>query len=365
MKLGVTLGAAAIAAALACSGASAQTLVDLYADEIPADLTAPTYFEGFYAGILFGASGADHRNFYSNGNIDRIGAGGVVGYNHYLMPGVIVGGEVQANLETDLGGAWSPTVLGLGHLGFTTADDFQVYLLGGGGLFDNVPAWAIGAGVEWGVYDNMSVRGEIITVGQAGASPTGVTIPGITAWLIKGGAIWRFGEGAFDMPGWHLGLEPPADVTDFNGPYAGLSYGIHVNPSYSFFPDVGFGLHLTRGDIGGFAGWNWRVNDFLVAGVEAQGGYLYDTSGDQGANALALGRAGIVPLDGLLVYGAGGVGFVQNKAAYALGGGVEYALWGDASVRAEVLGIGELSAAPAVAGFSNTKFTMGAVWHLD
>lgn len=365
MRIGGRLAAAVAVALLVASPAGAQVAsADLYAPSLPTDMTAPNYFEGLYAGVLFGASGADHKNFYPTGGIDRWGIGGAIGYNHYLTSNIIIGAEVQGHLETDFGGNWSGIALALGHLGLTTAENFQVYLLGGGGLFDSVPAWAIGAGAEWGVFDNLSVRGEIITLGQAGAAPSGIYRPGITAWMIKAGALWHFGPGAYGMPGIYV-PSAPAPVTDFDGLYFGASYGIHSNPSYSFFPDVGFGLHLTRGDIGGFAGWNFRLNDWLVAGVEAQAGLLYDTSGDMGSNGFVLARAGVVPFDGLLIYGAGGLGYVQDKAAYALGGGAEYALWGNAGIRVEALAIGELSSTPAVAGFSDAKFTMGAVWHID
>jgi hypothetical protein len=362
MRSLVTLGAAAVAAGLACAPANGQSLTlmteDIYRPAGGVALDAPRYFEGMYAGVLVGASGADHRNFYSNGNIDRVGVGGVVGYNIYLTPEIIVGGEVQGHVETDLGGAFSTIALAMGHFGLLTADDFQVYLTGGGGLFDGVPAWAVGAGFEWGIYDNIAWRGEILSIGQAGASPTGISIPGVTAWMIKTGAIWHFGEESSAIPGWHLSFDPPASVTDFDGGYIGASYGIINNPGWNFFPNTGFGLHQTRGDISAIAGWNWRLADMFVAGVEGQAGWNYDTSGDITYNVFGLGRAGFVPWEGTMVYGAAGVGVLQHKGAYALGGGVEHALWGEASLRAELLALGEFGQMPTA-----SKFSVGALWH--
>ena len=369
MKICLALATAAVGAAFVCTGANAQTLsADLYAPELRADMAAPSYFEGLYAGVLFGMSGADHKNFFPTGGIDRYGIGAVLGYNTYLAPRIIAGAEVQGHLDTDFAGTYNTGALAFGKLGFTTADNFMVYLLGGGGIYDRVPAWGFGAGLEWGVYENMSVRADIITLGQAGPAPSGITIPGITAWIIKGGALWHFGAESAATPGFHFTLDDAGEITDFDGAYAGIGYGMHYNAAGNFFPDVGFGAHITRGHLGGFGGYNFKLVDGMVdvvAGVEAQGDFLYDTSGDTGFAALGLGRVGVVPFDGLMIYGAAGAGVVQSKAAYALGGGVEYALWGDASLRAEYLALGELSATPTVAGFSAHKGTIGAVWHFD
>jgi hypothetical protein len=153
-------------------------------------------------------------------------------------------------------------------------------------------------------------------------------------------------------------------VTDFSGLYYGAYYGAAVNSTWNFFPDLDYGLHMTRADVGGFVGYNYHLLDgFVVAGLEGQGGVLFDTSGDVSYNVLGLAKLGVVPFDGLFVYGAGGLGIIQDKPAYAAGGGAEYALWGDASVRAEALWFGEASTAPVVAGFSAFKVALGAVWH--
>ena len=363
MRVSAKLSAAAVAAVMSCTPALAQVDAALYAPVIDPQLSAPSYFEGLYAGVIWGTSGADHGNFYPTGGIDRNGYGVALGWNTYLAPGVVAGGEVQGHLDTDFAGVWSISAFALARLGLTTADDFLVYGVGGAGFFDSVPAWVFGAGVEWGLWNAASIRTEILTFSQA-APANGLMIPGVTAWMIRFGALWHFGEGAQDIPGHHFSLERPHDVTDFGGLYYGASYGIAWNPQWNFFPDEGYGLHMTRGDIGAFAGYNYHLVDGLVvAGVEAQASFLYDTSGDVTASLFGLGKAGIVPFEGLYLYGAGGVGLLQGKPAYALGGGIEYALWGDTSVRVEGLAIGEASAAPAVSGFSAYKVSIGAVWH--
>lgn len=366
MTIRLALAAATVGATLACGVAHAQTLsADLFAPELSSDMIAPTYFEGLYAGVLAGMSGADHKNFFPTGGIDRYGIGAVVGYNHFIAPGVLVGAEVQGHLDTDFAGTYNTAALAFAKLGLLTRDDFMIYLLGGGGVFDSVPAWAFGAGFEWGIYDNVSIRADITTIGQAGPAPSGISIPGITAWIIKGGPIWHFGDESGALPGFHFSLDAPTVLTDFDGGYAGLEYGMHYNAAGNFFPDVGFGAHITRGHIGGFAGWNFKLVDDavdIVAGVEGQADFLFDTSGDTGVEALGLARLGVVPVDGLMVYAAGGGGIVNGKPAYAIGGGAEYALWGNASVRAEALALGALAPAGAITA---VKGSLGAVWHFD
>jgi hypothetical protein len=365
MRIAMCLGAAVtVAAILGCAPASAQVDSSLYSPILAPELSAPTYFEGLYAGVIWGTSGADHKNFYPTGAPDRYGFGAALGWHTYLAPGVVVGGEVQGHVDTDFAGAWGVSVLALGHLGLTTADDFLVYTVAGGGVFDSVPALAFGAGLEWGVFNALSLRYELLAFIQAAEANGQPVLPGVTAWMLRTSALWHFGEGAQDIPGFHFSFERPADITDFDGFYYGAYFAGHLNPTWNFFPDEGYGWHMTRGDQGGIVGYNYRLLDgFVIAGLEGQGGVIFDTSGDVSYNVFGLAKLGVVPFDGLFVYGAGGLGVVQGKAAYALGGGVEYALWGDASARAEILTYGEASSTPVVSGFSSTKFTMGAIWH--
>jgi hypothetical protein len=356
------VSAAVTAAVLGCAPASAQVDAALLGPVVASDFTAPTYFDGLYVGALYGSSGADHKNFFPTGSPDRTGVGAALGWNTYLGWGVVAGAELQGWVDSDFMGAWSLSAFALGRVGLTTADDFLVYVVGGGGVFDSVPAYAFGAGFEWGLFNALSLRYELLAVSQA-VEANGVFRPGVTAWRLGAGLLWHLGEGAQDIPGLHLGFDRPANVTDFGGLYYGAYFGGQVNSAWNFFPDQGHGLHMTRADLGGIVGYNYRLLDsYIVAGVEGQGGILFDTSGDVSYNVLGLAKLGVVPFEGLFVYGAGGVGIIQDKPAFAAGGGAEYALWGDASVRAEVLAYGEASAAPEVPGFSGTKLSVGAIW---
>ena len=105
----------------------------------------------------------------------------------------------------------------------------------------------------------------------------------------------------------------------------------------------------------------------LRAGGEIQGGINYNTSGQVGADAQALARIGFVPMDGVMAYADAGVGFIDAFPAYVVGGGVEYAYWGQNSIRADVQVLGQLDPGPPynVSGFSATKVTLGTIWHLD
>jgi hypothetical protein len=158
--------------------------------------------------------------------------------------------------------------------------------------------------------------------------------------MLNVGLVWHMDEDGSGS-GWHFDMDPAANMPDFDGLYAGASFGLHHNPANNFFMDVGFGSHPTRADLGAILGWNIALNDWVVVGVEGQAGLLFDSSGDMGYNAWALGRAGITPLPGVLAYAQGGVGMVQGKFAYGAGGGIEYAAFDNASVRLEALAYGE------------------------
>ena len=105
-------------------------------------------------------------------------------------------------------------------------------------------------------------------------------------------------------------------VTDFAGYYAGLNIGGLTDPQFNFFDDYGWGWHLSRFEIGTLAGYNLALNDTFRAGVEAQLGVNFDTSGDAGLDVLALGHLGVVPVDGLYAYAAAGLGVVEGDAEF-------------------------------------------------
>ena len=362
MAFKTIIGASATALLLANGAAYAADAV-FYAPVVAVELATPNYFDGLYAGIMFGPISNRMDNFFTGGGDIRGQFGGVFGYNHFIAPGIVIGGEIQATANTDFVGIIEYDAFALARLGFLTSDSFMTYLIGGAGYFVNQPALAFGGGVEWMVHDEFSIRLEALGIGQLGNSPNGNDTPAVSAIRITGGAIWHIGP--HDPAGSGLPAAGTLEVTDFDGSYAGLYAGGIFNPPYDFFVDYGNSLHLSRFTFGGMAGWNFRFAEAFVAGIEMQGGVSFDTSGDIGPDVIGLARIGFVPFDGLMVYGAGGVGYLEHKFAYALGGGVEYAMWGNATLRAEVLALGELSATPVQSGFTASKWTVGTLWHFN
>jgi hypothetical protein len=345
------LSAAIVVVGLTCSAVAAQEL-ELH--------SAASSLDGFYAGIMAGPMSARMGNFFADPEDFYYQFGGVAGWNTFVGPGVIVGGEVQANVNTDFVGATNFDAMLIGRAGFLTSNDFMTYLLAGAGYFVNAPAVEVGLGIEWQATDKLSLRLEGVGIGQLGDISTGVTTPGISAFRITTGAVWHFGPHAASGV-----VVAATDGTSFSGPHVGLYAGGLVNEAYDFFVDQGNGLHLSRFAMGGMAGYDVALAPALRLGGEIQGGVNFDTSGDVGVDGLALARVGLVPLDGLMLYGAAGLGVLERQGAFAVGGGVEYALWGQNSVRAEYLSIGALSGSSTAPTFSSSKFTVGTVWRFE
>ena len=355
----------ALACAMVACGVSSVAAQDgalYFSPELTAEFTAPTPFEGLYAGVLIGPISARKSNFNVGGADIRPEIGGVVGWNQPIVPGVIVGGEVQATIATDFAGSNYLRAMALARMGFAAGDNSLVYLLGGVGRMGESWAFEAGIGAEVMVTDRIGLRLEAAGIGQLGPVPNGNNIPAISAMRITSAVLWQL-DG------------PPAStvfnsgpVTDFAGYYAGINIGGLTDAEFNFFDDYGWGWHLSRFEMGGLAGYNFALNDYIRAGVEAQLGVNFDTSGDAGLDALVLGHVGIVPMDGLYAYAAGGLALVEDDAGYAFGGGVEYALWGNVALRGEALLLGGLDGQPGltgIAGPTTSKVTVGTVWHFD
>lgn len=365
MRVGVAAGTGLLMAALSCGGASAQN--DLMMPVMDTGLTAPRFFEGLYAGFYLGGTGNERGNFITAPGIGRYWGGGpVLGYNYYLSDDTVLGVEVRGGAATDFAGNASFDVFGLAHLGFPIANNFMPYYIGGAGWFHSAPAYALGVGFEWGLFDNAGFHMEAITFGAVGPTPGPVQYPGISAWQVTAGLVWHLGEGINAHAEEEL-FRPRYDVTDFSGLYTSAYFGGVFNPfTYNFFPDTGNGRHLTRGAYGAAIGWNQEIADSILAGVELQGSFLFDTSGDITGELTGLGKVGLRPVEGLFVYAEGGVGILQGRPFYALGGGAEWAAWGKGGLRADVMAIGELMpASPANAGITAAKVLIGPTWHFD
>lgn len=333
-----------------------------FSPDLATDFTAPTAFDGLYAGLVFGPISARKKNFNVGGEDIRPEFGGVVGWNQPIAPGVLVSGEVQATIATDFQGSNYLRAMAIARLGFAAGDNGLVYVLGGVGRLGESWAFEAGIGAEVMVTDTMGLRVDAAGIGQLGPVPNGNNIPAISAMRITGAAIWQL-DG------------PPAStvfnsgpVTAFSGAYAGLNIGGLTDPQFNFYDDYGWGWHLSRFEMGTLAGYNVALNDVFRAGVEGQLAVNFDTSGDVGVDALALGHVGVVPMPGVYAYAAAGLGMVEGDGAYAYGGGAEYALWGNAALRAEALIIGRLDGAAGLSGQTGpttSKVTVGTVWHFD
>lgn len=358
MKL-VALGAAL--GVLSCSGvAMAAGAAVYYSPGLDTKLTAPSWFDGLYAGALTGLVSAQHGNFFTTGAPMRFEATAVAGWGTSLAPGVVASGELQASVNSDFTNATDFDLMALGRLGFLSDDRFMTYAILGAGYFANAAAFEAGLGYEWLASGNLSLRLEGVGIGQLGGVPNGNNWPGISAVRLTSGAIWHFNGESETPPAAESG---PA--TDFSGAYAGLYSGAWANPSYNFFVDYGRGGHLSRVAFGAVAGWNQPLGDSFRVGVEAQGGPTFDSSGDVGADVLALAHLGLVPAAGFMPYLAGGAGVLEGKAAYAVGGGLEYAAWGRNTLRAEALAVGEMGSAPTVSGITAGKLTVASLFHFD
>ncbi|MFN4211645.1 MAG: outer membrane protein [Devosia sp.] len=349
--------------AFGLSGAAlAQDTTLYFSPDLTSEFTAPSAFDGLYAGALLGPISARKNNFNTTGWEIRPEIGGVVGWNQPVAPGVILGAELQATVATDFSSSAYLRAMALARLGFAAGDNTLVYILGGAGRLGDSWAFEAGIGAEVMVTQNMALRLEAAGIGQLGPVPNGNNIPAVSAMRITSGVLWQL-DGPPAATTFNTG-----PVTDFTGLYAGINIGGLTDPQFNFFNDYGWGWHLSRFEMGGLAGYNHALTELIRAGVEVQLGVNYDTSGDAGLDALALARIGVVPVEGVLAYAAGGVGLVEGRSAYAFGGGVEYALWGQASLRGEALLLGRMDNAPGLTGVSGpttSKVTIGTVWHFD
>ena len=159
MKLARTLLAAAAASAALASVANAADLLT------PVPITdAPLFdFEGMYvggtAGLAWGGSAA--------GTL-----GVVVGNNFALTDGIIAGVEFQGDAYFS-GGGWSGyDALALGRIGGFASDNTMIYGELGVGLASGTPVYALGAGLEMAMTDQIGLRGEVQGLGAFGSTPS-------------------------------------------------------------------------------------------------------------------------------------------------------------------------------------------------
>lgn len=165
MRLNHPLLLGLAAAALMTSGGNAA---DFLGNDVSGSYNYDSLFnfEGFYIG---GAAGAG--TFPAPGVVGT--AGVVVGANFALTDAIVSGVEFQGDtLWNDTGFAGFNALL-LGKVGGYLSDDLMVYGTGGGGLVDGAASYAIGAGIEMAVAEQLSVRAEGMGTGTWGVWPDG------------------------------------------------------------------------------------------------------------------------------------------------------------------------------------------------
>ncbi|MET3897081.1 outer membrane immunogenic protein [Devosia sp. UYZn731] len=161
----LSLGVAAVA--LLSSGAMAADLI-IPTTPQPIYESAGFSWDGLYAGVEAGGVFADDVAGVSN---SRGLVGAVVGVNFTVADPIVLGVELQGDylFENDNVGD-AGLFLALGHVGAVVTDQVLVYAAGGFGAItqngDSSGVYALGAGVDFAVTDNVSIRGEILGLGN-------------------------------------------------------------------------------------------------------------------------------------------------------------------------------------------------------
>ena len=157
------------AAALLVGGAQAADLIIPTTPE-PIYDAAGFDWEGLYAGVNFGGV-FTNTNGLSNlqGNASQFSVGGAVGVNFIAYDPILLGLEVQGDYVFQDGDD-AGIFLALARVGAVVTDQVVVYAAGGVGLTSRSGTsnsiYALGGGVEVAVTDAVSVRGEVLGLGD-------------------------------------------------------------------------------------------------------------------------------------------------------------------------------------------------------
>jgi outer membrane immunogenic protein len=138
---------------------------------------------------------------------------------------------------------------------------------------------------------------------------------------------------------------------DWNGLYVGVHGGGEQYRLASFAA------------IGGVVGFNFLPTDSLLLGVEATADYTWNNAGN-GVDLFANARAGWLVTDPVLIYALAGVGTFTSGGnsvnLYQLGGGVEFAVTDQVTVRGQLTGEGNFGGTRL---FNAARATVGAAFH--
>jgi outer membrane immunogenic protein len=320
-----------------------------------------------------GAAGYSYANI--NNSLDWFGTTRLrVGYSFgrllpYVTGGVAYGG-VSANGQQVAGGV----------------------VVGGSSSQTNV-GWTAGAGLDYALSPNLSARAEYLYLQLQNASGPAVGYaPGLPPFvgafstgsfgvhILRTGINWKFDRFALPQTGDILGMFFAAPTVDWSGFYIGANGGYGgetLDASVDLASPLPFGgftqtqNHSSGFLFGGQAGYNYKISDHIVVGVEtdaqwtnvrvshqassAPGVFLTDIGNGfdwLGTTRARLGWAAgstLAYLTGGVAYGdvyvhglqiAGGIfsgDVTQTTAGWTVGAGAEYALSENLSLKAEYL----------------------------
>ena len=162
----LSLGVAA--AALLAGGAQAADLI-IPTTPVPIYEAAGFDWEGLYAGVNVGGvfSGFGVNNLESD--TTQFSVGGAVGVNFIVADPILVGVEVQGDYVFQSGDD-AGLFLALARVGAVVTDEVLIYAAGGVGVSSRSSVsegvYALGGGVEVAVTDAVSVRGEVLGLGD-------------------------------------------------------------------------------------------------------------------------------------------------------------------------------------------------------
>ena len=163
----LSLGVAA--AALLVGGAQAADLIIPTTPE-PIYEAAGFDWEGLYAGVNVGGVFTNTNGLTNlQGNASQFSVGGAVGVNFIAYDPILLGLEVQGDYVFQDGDD-AGIFLALARVGAVVTDQVVVYAAGGVGLTSRSGTsdsiYALGGGVEVAVTDAVSVRGEVLGLGD-------------------------------------------------------------------------------------------------------------------------------------------------------------------------------------------------------
>lgn len=137
---------------------AAQAADLVVSDPVNFDESQTMIWDGLYVGVA-GGEGLDTDGVGSYGTV------GIVAGGHFsVSDGFLLGGELQLSSIFYDGIFDGSEWLALGHVGFAVNESVFVYGALGGGKVKSIDAIAIGGGIEFAAYENLSVRGEVLRV---------------------------------------------------------------------------------------------------------------------------------------------------------------------------------------------------------